>query len=374
MKAKAHSSPKKEKVKVFSPVSANSVNSGDTTDSLLESKSSSLLNSDHSATTDIAEEKFKQFGDKEKTGKKDTKRVRRRTKGQNIGRNFICGCGKQYLSYPALYTHIKTKHERRSTVEDLSSVNGVSVSLNDGRAKVEKDNLGALDKYDNNLKNVECSMESRGFIEKIVAEEDLGILLVIAEDIRGSSSPLDGFPCYRMCTSNTPRFHPFLHLFHKLRTESLDFSVIHNAKCDVAFCLYLLGACRFFSPMFYRIMGVFFRNLRECLNEEGYRFCETFEVKIECPDDDDSIKLEFASEEKRAGSFGTGVPKTFCTTQPPRIIPKLANFFISEYLPNNCENFDLDVAVYLMLDFCKWLNKNKLSDIKIDLYDDVFQE
>ena len=22
----------------------------------------------------------------------------------------ICGCGKSYLSYPALYTHIKTKH------------------------------------------------------------------------------------------------------------------------------------------------------------------------------------------------------------------------------------------------------------------------
>lgn len=25
-------------------------------------------------------------------------------------RNFICGCGKDYFSYPALYTHIKNKH------------------------------------------------------------------------------------------------------------------------------------------------------------------------------------------------------------------------------------------------------------------------
>lgn len=23
----------------------------------------------------------------------------------------MCGCGKSYLSYPALYTHIKTKHD-----------------------------------------------------------------------------------------------------------------------------------------------------------------------------------------------------------------------------------------------------------------------
>lgn len=30
----------------------------------------------------------------------------------NVGdRNYTCGCGKAYLSYPALYTHIKTKHD-----------------------------------------------------------------------------------------------------------------------------------------------------------------------------------------------------------------------------------------------------------------------
>lgn len=26
-------------------------------------------------------------------------------------RNFTCGCGKCYLSYPALYTHVKNKHD-----------------------------------------------------------------------------------------------------------------------------------------------------------------------------------------------------------------------------------------------------------------------
>lgn len=29
-------------------------------------------------------------------------------------RNFICGCGKTYLSYPALYTHIKNKHNGKA--------------------------------------------------------------------------------------------------------------------------------------------------------------------------------------------------------------------------------------------------------------------
>jgi CDGSH-type Zn-finger protein len=39
---------------------------------------------------------------------------KRRSKKDKTGRNFICGCGKEYLSYPALYTHIKTKHDGKN--------------------------------------------------------------------------------------------------------------------------------------------------------------------------------------------------------------------------------------------------------------------
>ena len=177
-----------------------------------------------------------------------------------------------------------------------------------------------------------------------------------------------------MCTSTSPRFHPFLHLFHKLRTENLDKSIMINPRCDIVFCIYLLGVCRFFSPVFYRIVGVFFRNLRECLNEEGYRICEDSDVKIEAIDEFEFVKMEEPTEEKRSlqDSYLSFVPKSFCTSQSPRIIPKLANFFISEYLPANCEKFDQDLAVYLMIDFCRWLNKHHLTTHKIELYGDVF--
>ena len=40
----------------------------------------------------------------------DEKSKKRRTRKDDEGRNFNCTCGKSYLSYPALYTHIKTKH------------------------------------------------------------------------------------------------------------------------------------------------------------------------------------------------------------------------------------------------------------------------
>ena len=41
----------------------------------------------------------------------ERKRTKRRSKNDNDGRNHKCPtCGKSYLSYPALYTHIKQKH------------------------------------------------------------------------------------------------------------------------------------------------------------------------------------------------------------------------------------------------------------------------
>lgn len=41
----------------------------------------------------------------------DTGKQKRRTKNMNDGRQFECQhCNKTYLSYPALYTHMKTKH------------------------------------------------------------------------------------------------------------------------------------------------------------------------------------------------------------------------------------------------------------------------
>ena len=35
------------------------------------------------------------------------KKRKRRKKNEGGKRDHICGCGKAYLSYPALYTHIK---------------------------------------------------------------------------------------------------------------------------------------------------------------------------------------------------------------------------------------------------------------------------
>jgi len=61
--------------------------------------------------------------------KKKSKR-KRRAKNDGAARDFICGCGKSYLSYPALYTHLKQKHDGNIP---LGTTRGVKIR---GRPKV----------------------------------------------------------------------------------------------------------------------------------------------------------------------------------------------------------------------------------------------
>jgi hypothetical protein len=50
-----------------------------------------------------AEQKDKDKGE----NMKEENQKRRRARNDPNNRDFICACGKSYLSYPALYTHIK---------------------------------------------------------------------------------------------------------------------------------------------------------------------------------------------------------------------------------------------------------------------------
>ena len=52
------------------------------------------------------------MGDYKSSKREQSDRMKRerRTKDEADERNYVCGCGKSYLSYAALYTHAKTKH------------------------------------------------------------------------------------------------------------------------------------------------------------------------------------------------------------------------------------------------------------------------
>jgi hypothetical protein len=58
---------------------------------------------------------------------------KRRSKNDSMGRDYVCGCGKTYLSYPALYTHIKTKHNGKTP--DGTNANQVQNGRGRGRPR-----------------------------------------------------------------------------------------------------------------------------------------------------------------------------------------------------------------------------------------------
>lgn len=71
-------------------------------------------------------------------------RQKRRSKHDCKGRNFTCGCGKTYLSYPALYTHIKSKHNGKTP--DGTNANQIQNKVK-GRGRPRKNFLVNDDNY-----------------------------------------------------------------------------------------------------------------------------------------------------------------------------------------------------------------------------------
>lgn len=68
-------------------------------------------------------------------------KTKRRSKNDNSGRDFICGCSKRYLSYPALYTHIKQKHKGVTP----PGTNTSQLNLGRGRGRPRKQ-IGEIDR------------------------------------------------------------------------------------------------------------------------------------------------------------------------------------------------------------------------------------
>ena len=73
----------------------------------------------------------------EKNLRKPGEKQKRRSKNECYGRDFKCGCGKEYLSYPALYTHIKTKHDGKTP----EGTNANQIQNGKGRGRPRKNFL-----------------------------------------------------------------------------------------------------------------------------------------------------------------------------------------------------------------------------------------
>ena len=149
---------------------------------------------------------------------------KRRSKTDQLNRNFMCGCGKSYLSYPALYTHIKTKHEGHYPEGTISNL--ISSSKKRGRPR----------------KNGEDFVD----LEKILIELDM---------LGGSSD------------AKSELVDSHLYSFILKWENYTEFN--KNIAFDDAFAMYLLDVSRIVDPSnFYQIVK-FIENFRNSLEKFG---------------------------------------------------------------------------------------------------------
>lgn len=286
----------------------------------------------------------------------------RRLKDMKDERNYICGCGKSYLSYAALYTHAKTKHE------------GV---FPDGTTNLQKKNNDNKVKDDWNIDNINCDYEKtyrfnqnfREFIKRIeggVLEKNLH------QDL------IEEFPCDIF--SNKVQYEKLLVNIQKIRMEMIEnyggnflkqidiiIFEINNSKslnCNQIFAIFLIYIFRFISIKFYKELVFFIICYRDLLNKKGW------EKYNETTEDDD-----------------VDISKEFCETNGAELIPDFSNIFIMDYFSGYIEDnnivksssvfhffgFDSEklLSVILIIEnFCKWLHVHKFTSATVEIYKD----
>lgn len=294
---------------------------------------------------------------------KSMKKRERRSKDDNYDRNYICGCGKSYLSYAALYTHAKTKHEGVFP-------EGTTTLHKKKQGRPKKDEWCAMRINSEYQKIYDFNKDFVHYLEMIPGAKE--------EKEENNRNFIECFPC-DMFTSQKYYEKIFLNM-EQIRKELMDsygnnfltqldiiifeISNIRRLNCNEIFALFLIFIFRFVTKSFYRELVFFVIGYRLLMNEWGWKKC---------------AELDYG------GSIDTD--QEFCEAQGTEFVPDFANMFIMDYFtplvqsnsvlkdPSQLEFMGLESikllrVILLIKHFCNWLNINKFSSAKIDIFKD----
>ena len=290
------------------------------------------------------------------------KKRERRQKVDNYQRNYICGCSKSYLSYAALYTHAKTKH-------DGIFPEGTTTLHKKKQGRPKKDEWAPAKVNAEYQKTYDFNKDFRHFLEMIPGAKkqkefsDKGILEFF---------PVDMFE----------KREDYINLYSKLEQirkdlldnygknflEGIDMSIfeINNAKslnCTEILSLFLIYVFRFVSKSFYKELVFFIVSYRLMMNQKGWE-------KIQ-----DMVNSEDAKRSEQQ----------FCDNHNAEFAPDFANFYILDFFsdliqskrllkqPHSLHFFGLESIkllriILLIKHFCLWLYNYKFTKAKIDIF------
>ena len=262
--------------------------------------------------------------------KKNQKTLKRRSKSEVEGRNHQCKfCKKSYLSYPALYTHCKLKHNTNN-----------SSGRGRGRPKKEQ-NENEIEKSTYNPNNLSFfSKEERtGHIESSEINKCIEIAFkeIYSEEFKNKIKEMSDMKFYESVND-----HPFLNRFLQDVHDTSKNAINEHEIADIVLIDYLNKMSMFCNENYYIKLIKFVTLFREHVN--------IYNSRID--------KVKYGEEE-------------YTTKNDAEDVPDCSNEFITDFLhPEGSENnfgFSKEESIDLTQNLCYWMYENNFTCSKLSL-------
>jgi hypothetical protein len=228
-------------------------------------------------------------------------------------------CGKSYLSYPALYTHIKTKHNTTGQVSTRGR----------GRPKKDTGDINSIKLLYN-----PCNFDYFKHPDRMGETSNMNecIDVVFREVYMNSDKSYEKFRKFSSKHENN-FFKKVIELQNNPRTLDGE-----NSKCDEIFAEYVLKVSRHCNKEFFIKILKFVTIFRECLN--------------------------IINKGKN-----TPISEEFSESNNAEDAPDISNDFVTDFLEKDPELFDFskDDAIDMTQNFCQWLYDNNYTCSKLSL-------
>jgi len=247
----------------------------------------------------------------------EKKRNKRRSKNDNDGRSYICqSCQKSYLSYPALYTHIKTKHNTA----------GQASSRGRGRPKKDTGDINSMKLLYN-----PCNTDYFKHPDRIGETTDINDCVDrVFKEVFLQPNEFK-FKQYKIAKENN-----FLNKVIEFWQNSKGLDV-ENSKCDEIFADYINKVSKLCKKEFFLKILKFVVIFREALNNL---------YKNKCRNDEEYSESHNAED-----------------------APDISNDFVTEFIEKDPNFFDINKedAIDITQNFSQWLYDNNYTCSKLSL-------
>ncbi|CAD8075984.1 unnamed protein product [Paramecium sonneborni] len=329
--------------------------------------------------------------DQQNSGNREENSVQarlRRKRNDSDNRNFTCGCGKSYLSYAALYTHLKQKHDSQ-VPEGTQLPNNANQRPGRGRPRRQEDQDKKSAKSDDG--ESESENEPEETIEELLTFLDsLGNFRQTEKfqnEIETQMFLLQNFPCtvFSNCTEYQGIYDQIKDLTNeKIKTQVID--LLANEPFDkdkalrktnitkiLAYFLTQIGPK--LSIEGYKEIVIFIIFYQQCLNSFGYQAIQNYYQEMKNGDNNKQLDIKEEVTQNQE----------FCDVQNGEHMLLIANEFILQFLPQSYKGLEtieknfklfgssaekLKNAVYVIQHFSYWLQSLKFTNSKLDFYTD----